>query len=267
LKIINDIIGHFTIQQVEKIMGIPRTKIRHYLNKELLTVEKDENNGYYTYSYNDLVRLCQIAYYREILDFPLDTIANLLRTTDIKTIDGLFAEQVNKIKGNIKNINDKLNYLEFNQQMINHLYKFKNKISLVPFETFYVFPFSSYFNTKLCVFPILYGATQFSFDGKDIKKTRRCCIVYQKDLKYLNNDLIHEFCNDKNVVKRDVSVYTVSLTQKDIDDPALLLPTINWSSKHRFRVKGPIYLVHFFPFYKADCSYQYIESYLPIDVL
>ena len=58
----NEYDREFTINEVETITGIPRTKIRHYLNKELITVEKDENNGYYNYSYDDLIRLCQIAY-------------------------------------------------------------------------------------------------------------------------------------------------------------------------------------------------------------
>ncbi len=257
----------FTIQQVEKILGIPRTKIRHYLNKDLIIVEKNEQSGYYSYSFSDLIRLAQIVYYREILDLSVDTVEKLLQTTNIEIIEDILTCQAKKAKKSIKKKEDQLNYLEFNQQMINHVHKFRNKISLVPFETFYVFPYSCYFDTNLSVYPVLYGAAEFSFDGENIKREKRCCIVFEKDLKYLNDDSVYEVCTNENAFNRDLSVYTVSLTEKDIDDPSLLLPMIQWSAKHRFRVNNPIYLVHFFPFYKGEHSYKYVEAYLPIDVL
>ncbi len=248
-------------------MGVPRTKIRHYLNKELICIEKDEQSGYYSYSFSDLIRLAQIVYYREILDLSVDTVEKLLQTTNIEIIEDIFSSQAKKVKKSIKKEESQLNYLQFNQQMIDHVHKFKDKISLVPFETFYVFPYSSYFNTTLSVYPILYGAAEFSFDGENITKQKRCCIVFEKDLKYLNDDSIYEVCTNENAVNRELSVYTVSLTKKDIDDSSLLLPMIQWSARHCFRINNPIYLVHFFPFYKGEQSYKYVEAYLPIDVL
>ena len=262
----DDMKNCFTIKQVETITGIPRTSIRHYLNKGLITVEREENNVYYSYSYDDLVRLCQIVYYREILDFPLDTIATLLKTSDIKIIERLYANQELKTKAQIRAFENQLNYIQFNQQMIEQLHKYSNKISLVPFETFYVFPSSDYFNVTAPIYPVLYGATEFSFDGKNIKKTKSCTIAFEKDLKYCDQKCIHELCTDENVVKSDLSVYAIQLTQSEIDDPSLLLPIIHWAAKHRFRIIDPIYLVHFFPFYKDNDSYKYVEAYLPIDV-
>lgn len=214
-----------------------------------------------------MIRLAQIVYYREILDLSVDTVEKLLQTTNIEIIEDIFTSQTKKVKKCIKKEESQLNYLKFNQRMIDHVHKFNNKISLVPFETFYVFPYSCYFDTTLSVYPVLYGAAEFSFDGKNITREKRCCIVFEKDLKYLNHDSVYEVCTQENVVNRDLSVYTVSLTQKDIDDPSLLLPIIQWSTKHRFRVNNPIYLVHFFPFYKGEHSYKYVEAYLPIDVL
>lgn len=255
----------FTIKQVEKITGIPRTTIRHYLNKELIEVSRDENSGYYTYSYDDLVHLCQIAYYREILGFPLEKISTLIKTSDIKIIEKIYASEEARIKEKIDSTEDKLKYIKFNQEMITHLFKYRNKISLVPFETFYVFPFSDYFNVNLSIYPILYGATEFSFDGNEVRKIKRCCIAFEKDLKYCDQKIVNELCTSKNVVKGELSVYTIRLTQREMDDPALLLSTINWATKHRFRIINPIYVVHFFPFYKDDYSYKYIETYLPID--
>lgn len=262
----NEYDKEYTINEVETITGIPRTKIRHYLNKELITVEKDENNGYYNYSYDDLIRLCQIAYYREILDFPVKTISALLKTSDIKVIEKIFADGEKKIKNKIINEDDKLNYIHFNQRMIEHLFRFRNKIALVPFDTFYVFPYSSYFNVDFPIFPVLYGATEFSFDGKEIKKQRCCCVAFERDLNHIDRKDVEKYCTEENVVRRDISVYTVRLTQREIDDPHLLSHTINWAGKHRFRIIDPIYSVHFFPFYKDEYSYKYVETYLPIDV-
>lgn len=261
----NDMEKCFSIKQVELITGIPRTKIRHYLNKELIMVERDENSGYYSYSYDDLVYLCQIAYYREILDFPLDKISTLLKTADIKIIEEIYAGQESIIREKMLADVKRLDYIQFNQRMIEHLFKYRDKMSLVPFETFYVFPFSDYFKVNLSIYPVLYGANEFSFDGNIIKKSKRCCIAFEKDLKYCDDELIHQLCTEENVVKRGLSVYTIRLTQKEMDDPSLLLPTIQWASKHRFRIIEPVYLVHFFPFYKDEYSYKYVEAYLPID--
>lgn len=66
-----------TIKDVEKLTGLTAKSIRYYESKDLITVERNEENSYRSYSENEVNRLKWIKLFR-YLDFSIEEIRQLL---------------------------------------------------------------------------------------------------------------------------------------------------------------------------------------------
>lgn len=71
------------IREVEKLTGLTPKSIRFYESKGLLTVERNEENSYRSYSENDVNRLRQIKLFR-YLDFSIEEIRQLLDSEEVE---------------------------------------------------------------------------------------------------------------------------------------------------------------------------------------
>lgn len=76
-----------TIKEVEKQTGLTAKSIRYYESKKLITVERNEENSYRSYSENEVKRLKQIKLFR-YLDFSIEEIGKLLdlKEADVKEV-------------------------------------------------------------------------------------------------------------------------------------------------------------------------------------
>lgn len=87
-----------TIKDVEKLTGLTAKSIRYYESKGLITVERNEDNSYRSYSENEVNRLKQIKLFR-YLDFSIEEIGKLLDEDEEQVKEALrnkaemFAEQ------------------------------------------------------------------------------------------------------------------------------------------------------------------------------
>ncbi|WP_338752887.1 MerR family transcriptional regulator [Leuconostoc mesenteroides] len=72
----------YSISQVAKIFKITKYTIRHYVDEHLLEPLKDEVNGYYVFSEEDLYRLYQVITFRKI-GYSISTIKEILVQNDL----------------------------------------------------------------------------------------------------------------------------------------------------------------------------------------
>jgi len=256
----------YSIHLVEQIVGIPRTKIRHYLNKRLLDVEKDEQSGYYFYSRDDLTKLCQIVYYRERLGFSIEKVEQLLETSDITLIESITEKQLAFLSEEIKIRDQQHRTLIFTRKMLDRQRNYRDKLTLVPLDTAYLVPYAYYYAPDYCVYPILYGCSEFALDNNEITHVKKCCLVFDRDSEFVDPEEFELLRKEAEKVDMGMCIHTVTLTDKNVHDPVLLEPSISWAAKHGFRISGRIFLTHFFPYYAEDTSYSFVEAYLPIDI-
>lgn len=255
-----------SIHEVERYTGVPRTRIRHYVDKGLLDPQKDERSGYYYYCRENLVRLCQIVYYRETLGFSIEAVSKILKNSNIELIEDINERQQSFLSEEKRLREKQLLMLSFNKKLIENQYRFRDRLTVIPFDTAYVFPFSNYLQPGHELYPILYGASEFSFDGETVSPVQKCCLVFERDREYVDSSAFDRLSTEQNRVEARMCVYTVILTSKNIHDHSLLLPVIKWATTHRFRISGRIFITYFFPFYRESLTYHYVEVYLPIDI-
>ncbi len=124
----------YTINQLAKIAGITRRSLHHYDAIGLLQPKRQQRNDYRQYGEEDLLRLQQILFFRE-LGFPLERIKEIMTSPGYNILEALedqkkllriesrrlqrLVETINKtidkMKG-IKNMPDEDLYEDFNQE-------------------------------------------------------------------------------------------------------------------------------------------------------
>ncbi|AFC32906.1 transcriptional regulator SkgA, mercury resistance [Paenibacillus mucilaginosus 3016] len=77
-----------TVKEVAKASGVSVRTLHYYDEIGLLTPQRDETNGYRCYGEEELLRLQQILFFRE-LDFPLEDIRSLLGSDSFDRIGAL----------------------------------------------------------------------------------------------------------------------------------------------------------------------------------
>ncbi|MBZ5962926.1 MerR family transcriptional regulator [Leuconostoc gasicomitatum] len=87
----------YSISQVAKIFKITKYTIRHYVDEHLLVPLKDEVNGYYIFSEEDLYRLYQVITFRKI-GYSISSIKKILVQNDLVNV---FEIAENKIQNKI----------------------------------------------------------------------------------------------------------------------------------------------------------------------
>jgi hypothetical protein len=154
----------------------------------------------------------------------------------------------------------------FNRLMMERQQKYEGKLTVVPFETAYIVPYAYYFVPNHEVYPVLYGASEFSYEKKELTHIKKCCLVFEKDAAFIKPKAFESFRSESERVDGGMCIYSVILTSTSVHDPSLLQPAIDWAAKHRFKIRGRIFLTHFFPYYAENMTFFYVEAYLPIDL-
>lgn len=70
-----------TVKQVEKLTGIPRRKVKYFIERGIFLPSKKSDSGYWLYSDSDVERLQFIALCKE-LDWPDDILKTMLANPD-----------------------------------------------------------------------------------------------------------------------------------------------------------------------------------------
>lgn len=78
----------YTVSQLAKLAGVTPRTLRHYDAVGLLQPSSRGKNGYRYYTQNDLLRLQQILFYRE-LDFSLEDIEKVLNSPSYSVLESL----------------------------------------------------------------------------------------------------------------------------------------------------------------------------------
>ncbi len=256
----------YSIREVEERLGIPRTKIRHYLDKRLITIDKDEENGYYLYRYSDLLRISQIVYYRDVLGYSIEETAEMLDAANMEDAQRINDRRARMLRASIRNEQQQLSMLEFNADLIAHQHAYRDRFSIIPCGALYSFPYAYFVMTNHPLWSIMFGASEFSFDGETVRHERMRCMIFERDLKFLPKGVFETYGREAEVIDSKMAVYAVKLTSDDVRNPSVIKPVLNWAMKHRFKVNDPIYTTWFYPFNSCGTKEHYVHIIMPLDI-
>ena len=83
----------FTPGQIREMLDLSRSALRYYIRKGLLDVEKNDENGYHTFTSNNLSDLRDISYLRQMLDFSIDDIQDCFNAVTPDEYEAVFTRR------------------------------------------------------------------------------------------------------------------------------------------------------------------------------
>ena len=92
----------FTPAEIRHLLGISRSAIRYYKDKGLISVKKNEENGYSYYGGSDLLELIDVSFYRNCLDSNADEIRELIFSSSPEEIHGHYRDCIAGFKEKIR---------------------------------------------------------------------------------------------------------------------------------------------------------------------
>jgi len=101
---------YLTVGEIAKVLGVSTEMIRFYVRQGIIKPRKNEENNYWEYSSDDVMRLSDILFYRD-LDIPLKDIKSIFEGLEVEQIGKLISERkkdVQKIIRKYQKVLDKL---------------------------------------------------------------------------------------------------------------------------------------------------------------
>lgn len=111
----------FKADEYYRITGLKRSTVRHYLEKGLIQADKNEENGYFTYSENAVVQAMIIREDRA-LDYEVDQVHSLSTLALSKRIDSL-DQRINEYEQEIADLQMKVTLLKKHEEVLKNFKK------------------------------------------------------------------------------------------------------------------------------------------------
>lgn len=99
-----------TVGEISKAIGISAETIRYYVKEGLITPHQNEENGYWEYSSDDLMKLTDILFYRT-MDLNLKQIKTIMHGLPLEEIGEVIDERKTELIQEIKGMVDALHEL------------------------------------------------------------------------------------------------------------------------------------------------------------
>ena len=132
----------YKINEISKITGISPRMLRHYDKLDLLRPNKSSENNYRIYTNEDLCKLQEILFFKE-LDFSLEEIKNILENPNYNRVAAfihqkrLLLKKIERLNGIISTLDESMKKTEkeikmseknFKSFSIDHIEKYQNEV-------------------------------------------------------------------------------------------------------------------------------------------
>ncbi|MEG1931288.1 MAG: MerR family transcriptional regulator [Anaerovorax sp.] len=251
----------YQISEVENILGVPRSTIRYYVKKGLISPEKDNENGYYFYSLKNIRDLCHLIVGRHRLNLNLK---DSKQRTVMSTLDDYHAVIYRQEQACLKAIAESrrvLDVLNIYEQMFYRIKRCLGKTEISPKTTFYVFPQYYVFNSKTSVIDVGFPTAVFKKEKQDILFDCYASMVYKSDFHLINDD---DAAKVEHTLENASFVRTIIKTELNFDEPKLLTAALNWAKRNNIGIKPPFYVSYLTELTDMGKKYFFYEVFLPL---
>lgn len=114
----------YTINEISKILRLPKSTIRFWDKKNIINSIRRQDNRYRIFSRYDLIRLCDIIFFRNSL-IPIKKLYNF-EELSLEDIKNMLKESSNKIEKEIEKYNKAKANIKKRSELINEVEKLSN---------------------------------------------------------------------------------------------------------------------------------------------
>lgn len=239
----------FTPAEIREMLALSRSALRYYIQKGLLEVGKSDENGYHTFTHNNLSDLRNISYLRQMLDFSISDIQDCFNASMPDEYEQILLKKKMLLESEIAQKQLQLERLNSWSKYLSHL---KNSLDSIQVVEFSDFAFSATCSPNLDKLALL--CTSFTLEnGTPAFGGYGYCLDKAGSYEGHPGDLVYRFPAGKYI-------YAVCSSEYHMDDPNLLTPLLAWAKENHNQVKGPIQVDYFFHIKQENGGYRYFYA-------
>ncbi len=244
----------FSPGEIRDMLDISRSALRYYIQKGLLDVDKNDANGYHTFSQNNITDLRDISYLRSMLDFSVTEIKSCFSASTPDEYESVFLEKKERLGQEIAQ--KKLQYERLSRwaEYLAHLKGMPDTFDVVEFPEPFVFtPTVSVSLEKLSLM-----SSSFSLDKDGVPTFSGYGYCHNEPSGY---DIASSPGNIR--FPGGKYIYSMCSSEEAMDDPSILITTLRWASDHGYQIRGPIQVNYFYRIKKNGIQRNYYDITVP----
>lgn len=250
--------------ELRELLDISRSAIRYYKDKQLISSNTEESNGYSFYNWNDIQEMLDVAYFRNCMQ---------LEAKDIKRITHSASphDYMDNFEDNIAAFQEKI---ERDQMMLKMLCNFRDKIDraleyfdrideMISDETFCIYyPITNKKGISVTsnLFYTSYWGKEYSINQGKLNYKQFAMLVDYDYLDYLerrSKDTVYV----RNILKGRF-MYTAFCSEHGLDEINLNDIFGNYIRESSIETNRAVYVFYLLTFYQNKKRYHMYEAYL-----
>lgn len=249
---------------IRELLGIGRSSMRYYMKKGLLSAKKDEHNGYSYFGGGDLLELIDVAYYRNCLNADTEDIKKLTYADSLEEQEANYYEQVCAFEEKIRRQEKYLVMLQDFDKQLRRAIECKDTIRRVHLDApfyFYYPELDSRVDVRAEHFQVSYWISEFDVKEGHPAYCRSSMMVGTEFVDILDSDFPH--ISYKKFLPGDY-LYTVFISERELEDPAMMEPLYRYGIEHRYPMKEPMFIRYLVTFRENGKRCHCYEAYIPL---
>ena len=260
----------YTIRDVAALIGISADAIRLYEKEELISPQRDPQNGYRYYGPDEIQRIMGIHLYRQ-LDVSIPEIRNIYTATSLPEVADSFSSFIQHTENDIKRLEMKLEKLRFMKQHIDNINTGLSSCSIQDLPNLYLLyqqdvTKTLYENMKNVLTSPIFSFGNFCYT----LRTNTTGTYSPHALEFAIREPMMKVCpwHDKIELFRKIKgcrcIYTV-ITAPDLDGVEWnLTNAYSYAKEHKLQYSNEFYAFYVYSLVAHGQIVDYYEVYIPI---
>lgn len=262
----------FTPAEIRHLLGISRSAIRYYRDKGLISVKKNEDNGYSYYGGSDLLELIDVSFYRNCLDSNADEIRELIFSSSPEEIQQHYKHCIADFKERIRRQQENLELMIAFEERVQSALEMMDRVKEISWyePIYFYYPNVNGFQNDCDVdihsplFSVSYWSGEFSVENGEAVYHETSLMLDERYRSYLN--LNEKFPDMRmRILSQGRFLYTSFCSEKPLDDPAPMERLLAYAEEHGYTLSGEHgFVSYLFTFRRNDRRCHCYDAFLPI---
>lgn len=248
--------------EVRELLHISPKALRYYIQKKLINVNTNAENGYHYFDQENLFDFLDITYLRQSLDFSVDLIKNCLESSSIDEYLNIFEDKQNSLAKEIERKQWQLQQIDQWIQWIKFFAQIQNDFQVIDVDKpiFYneyaqnLFCIPEARDPALCscgIFEVSQGIPIF-----------RCFAIgtENKELHFPDAPIKSRIC-----FLPGKYVYTTCFSDLEPGNPQILAPFQEWCKRQKIETVQPIVVDYYFRHRNQDKRGYFCDIFMPLE--
>lgn len=263
----------FTPAEIRHLLGISRSAIRYYKDKGLISVKKNEENGYSYYGGSDLLELIDVSFYRNCLDSNADEIRELIFSSSPEEIHGHYRDCIAGFKEKIRRQQENLDLMTAFADRVEKAMAIMDRVEEITWDEPICFYYPNVNDLQddcdvdihSPLFSVSYWSGEFSVEQGEAVYAETSLVIDERYHSYLNE----RFSDVRLRIHSDGRfLYTSFCSEKPLDDPAPMNRLLAYAEEHGYVPTGEHgFVSYLFTFRDHGKRCHCYDAFLPVEKL